>query len=72
MARLKITGPDGRTIVLNAPDGATNEQIQEKISQIKSHWGGQQAQQPEQPVATQQQPGVSGWEAAGRGALQGL
>lgn len=72
MARLKITGPDGRTIVLNAPDGATNEQIQEKISQIKSQWGGQQAQQPEQPVATQQQPGVSGWEAAGRGALQGL
>lgn len=70
MPRLKITGPDGRTIVLNAPDGATNEQIQAKIEQIKTQWGGQPAQQPEE--AAPAKPDVSRWESAGRGALQGV
>jgi hypothetical protein len=69
MPRLRITGPDGRTVVLNAPDGATREQIQAKVDQIKAQWS-RPADQPE--PAAPSGPEVSGWESAGRGALQGL
>lgn len=39
MARpITITGPDQRSITLNAPDGATDAQIQAKIQQVKANW----------------------------------
>lgn len=61
MARpITITGPDGRSITLNAPDGATDEQIQAKIQEVKTNW------------ASLGEPQVSRMESAGRGALQGV
>lgn len=38
MASYKLTGPDGRTIVLNAPDNATEEQVRAKVESIKANW----------------------------------
>jgi len=38
MAQLRITGPDGRTMVLNTPDDASTEQITAKVAEIKSNW----------------------------------
>jgi hypothetical protein len=38
MATYEITGPDGRTVELEAPNGATPDQIRAKISEIKSNW----------------------------------
>lgn len=38
MAKLKITGPDGRTGTLNIPDGATPEQIQEQATWVQRNW----------------------------------
>jgi hypothetical protein len=65
MARIKITGPDGKTITLNAPDDATPDQINAKLAEIKSQWGGgaQQAEQTDKPGRI---------ESGVRGALQGL
>lgn len=39
MARIKITGPDGRTAYITPPEGATEAQIQAKVDEIKSAWG---------------------------------
>lgn len=39
MAKVTVIGPDGRKAVLNAPDGATPEQITAKVAEIKSNWG---------------------------------
>ena len=39
MAQVTVIGPDGRKAVLNAPDGATPEQITAKVAEIKSNWG---------------------------------
>lgn len=39
MTTYEITGPDGKTVELQAPEGATPEQIDAKIAQIKSNWG---------------------------------
>ena len=43
MGSYTITGPDRRSVTLNAPDGATPEQIQAKIASIKSGWQGDAA-----------------------------
>lgn len=67
MARIRITGPDGRTVVLNAPDGASNEQIQQKINALKTQWGA-----PSPEVTETGAPQVSRAESLGRGALQGV
>ena len=60
MASFKITGPDQRSVTLNAPDDATPEQVQSKINAIKSGWQAEPAK-----------PSVSQAETFGRGALQG-
>ena len=39
MGQIKITGPDGRSLALNAPDGASEDQIMAKINEIKANWG---------------------------------
>jgi hypothetical protein len=66
MARIRITGPDGKTVTINAPDGATQDQISAKVNEIKSGWGNTASQ----PSAAA--PAVSRLESAGRGALQGV
>lgn len=38
MATYEITGPDGKKVELLAPEGATPDQINAKISEIKSNW----------------------------------
>lgn len=38
MPTLEITGPDGKTIELDAPEGATPDQINAKVAEIKSNW----------------------------------
>ena len=38
MATYEITGPDGKKVELQAPEGATPDQINAKISEIKSNW----------------------------------
>lgn len=38
MATYEITGPDGKTVELQAPEGATPDQINAKIAEIKSNW----------------------------------
>lgn len=48
MARIKITGPDGRIAYVTPPPGATEEQIQSKIDELKGSWGGQQPPQAAQ------------------------
>lgn len=67
MARIKITGPDGKTVILNAPEGATPEQINAKVAQIKQQWGSF-----EQTNDAPEKPTVGRLESLGRGALQGL
>lgn len=39
MATYEITGPDGKTVELEAPEGATPEQVNAKIAEIKTNWG---------------------------------
>lgn len=38
MAKIAITGPDGKTVELTAPDGASEQQIMAKIDAVKSNW----------------------------------
>lgn len=38
MPTLRVTGPDGRTANLMVPDGATEEQIRAKLTDVKSRW----------------------------------
>lgn len=38
MASFTITGPDGKKLTFNAPDGATGEQVRAKLDTIKSQW----------------------------------
>lgn len=38
MPTLEITGPDGKTIELEAPEGATRDQINAKVAEIKTNW----------------------------------
>lgn len=33
-----MTGPDGRTVTLNAPEGATQQQIEAKVLELKKGW----------------------------------
>jgi len=52
MAQIRITGPDGRAMVLNTPDDVTPEQITAKVAEIKSNWSslassGQKSTAPE-------------------------
>lgn len=38
MASFTITGPDGKKLTFNAPEGATGEQVRAKLDTIKSQW----------------------------------
>lgn len=38
MAQITITGPDGKTLTLTAPDGASDEQVNAKIAEVKQNW----------------------------------
>jgi len=38
MASYTINGPDGRKVRVKAPEGATAEQVQAKIQQVKANW----------------------------------
>lgn len=38
MAKLKITGPDGRSGMLDIPEGATPDQIQEQATWVQRNW----------------------------------
>lgn len=63
MAKLKVTGPDGNSVILNTPEGATAEAIESKIAQIKSQWTSPAATKPktrgEEVLADLEQPGVA-------------
>lgn len=49
MGTIRITGPDGRVARITPPEGATDEQIQAKIAEVKRNWPGRAPQaQPQQ------------------------
>jgi hypothetical protein len=64
---IKITGPDGRTAMLTPPEGATDEQIQAKIAEIKTQWNVQVPQQEMSVLDTAKDVAKS----AGVGVVQG-
>jgi len=59
MAKFRITGPDGASYEINAPEGASDQDVLEFAKQNYTK-------------AAPPKPQVSAWESAGRGALQGL
>jgi len=62
MARYQITGPDGKTYEITAPDEASEEDV---LGYMRNNMTAQ-------PKAEQAPPTMSRAEAFGRGALQGL
>ncbi len=38
MATIRITGPDGRVARITPPEGATPEQIEAKVAEVKANW----------------------------------
>lgn len=60
MAKITITGPDGRKVTLNAPDDVSPDVVDAKLAALKEQWRATEA------------PDVSVGESLGRGAVQGL
>jgi len=60
MANYTIAGPDGRKVTVRAPDGASAEQVQAKIQQVKSNWN-----QFAPPKQTREQEIMSNLESPG-------
>lgn len=56
MGTVRITGPDGRTARLIVPEGATEDQIQRKIDEVKRGWP-KQEQAPAQARSWSDVPG---------------
>ena len=83
MPQITINAPDGRTITLNAPEGATEEQIRQKVEQVKQEYVPQAAPEPApepqadtgagilNPLAQGLTFGFSDELAAGLGAVAG-
>lgn len=46
MGAIRITGPDGRTVRITPPEGATEDQIAAKIAEVKSTWQVEQGPAP--------------------------
>jgi len=63
MGAIRITGPDGRTVRITPPEGATEEQIAAKIAEVKSSWQVEQGPAP---------PKTSALGALATGVGQGL
>ncbi|WP_333790616.1 hypothetical protein [Sphingorhabdus sp.] len=38
MASYQVTGPDGKSVTLVAPEGATDEQVAAKIAEVQANW----------------------------------
>jgi len=62
MATYTISGPDGRKVKVTAPDGASAEQVQAKIQQVKANWSQlapPQKTRKEQVIEELEAPGVA-------------
>ncbi len=73
MGAYTISGPDGQKVTINAPDGATPDQVQAKILSVKAAWpNSNNDADPSQDASKPQGRQIGTAEALGRGALQGL